>query len=132
MLDPTTTAIATGTAGNVIAYMLTGRVDALRSHVTRIFRHGSEQERSLALDMLEHDATALAHRTALEADVSKRWTDTLLDYLSAHPEALVDAKSFATTTLNVKQTHIGAQHNYGDGTFIGGDNYGDLHFGNHE
>jgi hypothetical protein len=41
MLDPATTAIITGAAGNVVAYMLNGRADALRTWMARIFRTGT-------------------------------------------------------------------------------------------
>ena len=62
MLDELAAAIATGAAGNIIAYMLSGRVDALRAQVTGIFRHGTEHERAVALRALEDDVVASPNR----------------------------------------------------------------------
>ena len=45
MLDDVAIAISTGAAGNIVAYMLNGRMDALRAQVAKMFRHGTEQER---------------------------------------------------------------------------------------
>lgn len=59
MLDEVAIAVATGAAGNIIAYMLNGQVDALRGQVARIFRHGTEPERSAALRTLEDNTVAL-------------------------------------------------------------------------
>ena len=60
VLDEVATAIATGAAGNIIAYMLNGRVDALRLQVSRIFRHGTEQERS-AVNAMDLSALSVHH-----------------------------------------------------------------------
>ena len=128
MLDEVTTAIATGAAGNIIAYMLNGQVDALRAQIVRIFQHGSEQERSLALHTVEDDVVALTQKKASESDVTGRWTGLLLSYLTAHPEAYGDIKAFASGPVVNKTTSIGSQHNHGSGPFIGGDNYGDMTF----
>lgn len=53
MLDELAAAVATGAAGNIIAYMLSGRVDALRAQVTRIFRHGTEHEQATVMRALD-------------------------------------------------------------------------------
>src|SRR5487761_1391211 len=116
MLDEVVTAIATGAAGNIVASMLNGRVDALRAQFARMFRHGTEQERSVVLSALEDDAVALLQRRASETD------------LTAHPEAGGDIEAFASAPVISKTMNIGAQHNYGSGPFIGGDNYGNIHF----
>lgn len=128
MLDEVVTAIATGAAGNIVASMLNGRVDALRAQFARMFRHGTEQERSVVLSALEDDAVALLQRRASETDLTGRWTSLLLAYLSAHPEAGGDIEAFASAPVISKTMNIGAQHNYGSGPFIGGDNYGNIHF----
>src|ERR1700728_180903 len=99
MLDEVATAIATGAAGNIIAYMLNGQVDALRAQVVRIFRHGTEQERSMLFHTLEGDAVALTQRTASETDLTGRWTGLLFSYLAAHPEACGDIKAFASSPV---------------------------------
>jgi hypothetical protein len=38
MHDEVAMAIATGAAGNAVAYTLTGRVDARRAHLAQVFR----------------------------------------------------------------------------------------------
>jgi len=128
MLDEVATAIATGAAGNIIAYMLNGRVDALRAQVGRMFRHGTEQEQALALRTLEDDAAALTQQGASETALTGRWISLLLSYLTAHPEARGDIEAFASSPVANKAMNIGSQHNHGSGTFIGGDNYGNIHF----
>jgi len=95
-------AISTGAAGNIVAYMLNGRVDALRAQVTKMFRHGNEQERSAALRALEDDAVALTQKKASETDITKQWRDFLLSYLTAHPEAQEDIASFASASATRK------------------------------
>jgi hypothetical protein len=128
MLDEVATAIATGAAGNIIAYMLNGRVDALRVQVARMFRHGTEQEQALVLRTLEDDAAALTQQGASKTALTGRWISLLLSYLTAHPEARGDIAAFASSPVVNKTMNIGSQHNHGSGTFIGGDSYGNLNF----
>ena len=128
MLDEVVTAIATGAAGNIIAYMLNGRVDALRAQVARMFRHGTEQERYVILRTLEADTVALTKQRVSEADLTRRWTGLLLSYLAVHPESRGDIEAFASTQVINKTMNIASQHNYGSGPFIGGDNYGEMTF----
>ena len=128
MLDEVATAIATGAAGNIIAYMLNGQVDALRGQVARIFRHGTEPERSAVLHALKDDAVALTHQEASKTDITGRWSSILLSYLTAHPEARGDIEAFASAPVINKTMNIGSQHNHGSGPFIGGDNYGNMTF----
>jgi hypothetical protein len=126
MLEPETTAILTGAAGNIVAYMFNGRIDALRAWVSQIFRGEPEEQRSQPLRTLEKDAAALAGRDISEADVKARWSIILTSYLTAHPEALSDIKALASTPVESRSISIGEQHNHGSGTFIGGDNYGSV------
>ena len=126
MLDELATAVGTGAAGNIIAYMLSGRVDALRAQVTRIFRHGTEHEQAMAMRALDDDAAALAQRGISETAVTERWTSLLLSYLTAHPEARSDMEALASSSAAGGVQNIGSQHNHGPGTFIGGDNYGSI------
>lgn len=126
MLDEVATAIATGAASNIIAYMLNGRVDVLRVQIAQIFRHGSEQERARALSALEDDAAALTQPGTSETALAVRWGSLLLSYLTAHPEARGDIEAFASSPVLNKTMNIGSQQNHGSGTFIGGDNYGDI------
>ena len=48
--------------------MLNGQVDALRAQVTRIFRNGTEQERSAALRAVEDDTLALTQQKVSEVE----------------------------------------------------------------
>jgi hypothetical protein len=126
MLDPATTAIITGAAGNVVAYMLNGRADALRTWMARIFRTGTEEQRFRPFHMLEEDIAALTNQLTSEADVQARWSDLLASHLAAHPEARADIGAMGSTPIAMKTVGIGTQHNHGSGTFIGGDNYGHI------
>lgn len=128
MLDEVVVQIATGAAGNIIAFALQGRVDALRVQVARLFRHGTEQEQSVVLRTLEDDTFALTQRGESTTDLTARWTGLLLSYLSAHPEARGDVEVFASASVIKKTMNIGVQHNHGSGPFIGGDNYGNMTF----
>jgi hypothetical protein len=125
MLDEIAIAISTGAAGNIVAYMLNGRVDALRTQVAKMFRHGTEPERSAALNALEDDAVALSQRKTSAADLTSQWSNTLLSYLAAHPEARGDIESFATSSAT-GMTIIGSQNFYGAGPAFGGDNNGTI------
>lgn len=58
-------------------------MDALRSQVAKMFRHGTEQERATALRALQDDAAALTQKKASEADVTQQWKGSLLTYLTA-------------------------------------------------
>lgn len=126
MLDPATTAVITGAAGNVVAYMLNDQVDALRAWVTRIFHSETEEQRSRRFRMLEEDIAALRRQVTTEADVRARWSGLLGAYLAAYPEARADIDAISSMPVSVERANIGAQNNYGSGTFIGGDNYGTI------
>ncbi|MET8864034.1 hypothetical protein ABZW11_13865 [Nonomuraea sp. NPDC004580] len=120
-------AIITGAAGNLVAYMLNGQVDAVRSRIKRIFRGGTEEERSRSLRAAEEDSAALARRAASETDVRARWGVHLAAYLAEHPEVLPDLEDIAQSAPTaVEGMIVGEQHNHGSGTFIGRDNYGGI------
>ncbi|MFU8854906.1 hypothetical protein ACNAW0_28650 [Micromonospora sp. SL1-18] len=125
MLDPTTTAIITGAAGNVVAYMVTGRIDELRGWVARVFRRGSEDQRRISLAALEEDRVALAQGQASESEVKSRWIATLAACFVSDPEVRAEIAAMASAGESIrKSVRIGSQHNHGSGTFIGGDNFG--------
>ena len=126
MLDEVTTAIATGAAGNVIAYMLNGRVDALRTQVAGMFRHGTPQERATVLRGLDEDARALNRAEVSKADLTERWIKLLASYLAQHPEARSDIEAFDSLHTASRIINIGSQNNIGSGFFIGGENHGDI------
>jgi hypothetical protein len=125
MLEEVAMAISTGAAANIVAYMLNGPTDALRAQITKMFRHGTEQERSAVLRAVEDDAAALTQKEASEAHVTRQWRDFLLSYLTAHPEALEDIASFASSQVTRKTVIIGSQTFHGSGSF-GGDNNGTI------
>ncbi|KUL50314.1 hypothetical protein [Streptomyces sp. NRRL S-1521] len=125
MLDEAAIAVTTGAASNVVAYLLQGRVDALRTRLSTIFRRGTAQQQSDALRTLDEDADALAQHTVTEADITARWAGLLTAFLATCPEARADIEDLASATpTTTKKTNIGSQHNHGSGTFIGGDNHG--------
>ncbi|WFB09925.1 hypothetical protein LRS74_24955 [Streptomyces sp. LX-29] len=125
MLDAAAIAITTGAASNVVAYLLQGRADALRTRLGAIFRRGTAQQQSDALRTLDEDAAALAQHTVTQADVTARWTGFLTAFLAACPDARADIEALASATPSgTKTVNIGSQHNHGSGTFIGGDNHG--------
>jgi hypothetical protein len=127
MIEDAAIAISTGAAGNIVAYMLNGRVDALRNHIVRIFRHGGDVEQSHALQALEHDVLALAESDATRASLTSQWRDLLLSYLTAHPEAREEIASFAS--LNAAgATKIKSMKHTGTGPQIVGPNFGNMTF----
>lgn len=127
MLDAAAIAISTGAAGNVFAYLLQGRIDALRTRISTIFQRGTAQEESNALRVLEEHAEALAQRRTTEAQVTAQWSSMLTAFLTAHPEAQADIEELRSSAPSgTKTVHIGSQHNHGRGTFIGGDNHGTI------
>lgn len=123
MFDAETTAILTGAAGNVVAYMLNGRVDAVRSWIGRVFHSASKGERLNQLRAIEDDMAALTDHVYTEADVKARWAVVLASHLAAHPEALAEIQAM-NSPATIQSMHVEEQHNHGNGTFIGGDNYG--------
>src|SRR5262249_18398481 len=115
--------------GNIVAYMLTGRVDALRTWATRVFRNGTEEQQRSSLHALEQDAAALARDGITAAEVKARWGIQLASFLAVHPEAVEEVNALAVAVaapIAIKTIHIGSQSNYGTGPFIAGDNYGPL------
>src|SRR5262249_6780818 len=100
----------------------------LRALLARMFRHGTEQQRSAVLRTLDDDAVALIQQKVSEADLTERWTSLLRAYLTAHPEARGDIEAFASAPVIIKTMNIGSQHNHGSGSFIGGDNYGNISY----
>ena len=126
MFDPTTMAIITGAAGNIVAYMLSGRIDDLRGWVTRAFRR-TETEREKSLLTVEEDMAALREGRASAAEVKLRWTAMLAAYLAAEPEARADIDAMASGGKeSARSVRIWSQHNHGSGIFIGGDNFGGI------
>ena len=127
MIEDAAIAISTGAAGNIVAYMLNGRVDALRNHLVGIFRHGSDVERSHALQTLERDAAALVGNDVNQTSLTNQWRDLLLSYLIAHPQAREEIESFAS--LNAAgATKIKSMKHTGTGPQIVGPNFGNMTF----
>jgi hypothetical protein len=126
MLDEVVTSVATGAAGNVIAYMLSGPVDALRVQIANMFRHASSEERATVLRRLEEDTRALKEHKESESTLNGRWAILLASYLTEHPEARSDIEDFIPLSATHKTTIIGSQNNNRDGVFVGGDSYGPI------
>ncbi|GHI05801.1 hypothetical protein AQI88_09810 [Streptomyces cellostaticus] len=125
MLDAAALAVATGAAGNVLAYLLQGQTDTLRTRISAIFQRGTAREESIALRALEEHAEALEQRRVTQAEVTAQWSSLLAAFLTAYPEARADIEALRSSVPSgMKTVHIGSQHNHGRGTFIGGDNHG--------
>ncbi|MFG1777129.1 hypothetical protein ACGFIG_11965 [Micromonospora sp. NPDC049048] len=126
MLDEATAAIVVGAAGNIVAYMLNGRADALRDWVSKVFRDRSADEASASLRALEKDSLALVQGAASESDVKARWTVLLASLLAKHPELRGEVNMMAAAPVANGTINVGSQHNHGAGTFIGGNIYGGI------
>ncbi|MEV8528982.1 hypothetical protein AB0451_33315 [Streptomyces sp. NPDC052000] len=126
MLDATAIAVATGAAGNVIAYLLQGNIDGIRNRVAGVFRRATADQQAEALRVLGEDAAGLSQQTISQAEVTARWTGLLTAVLAAHPDVREDIEALAATPPATKTVHIGSQHNHGQGTFIGGDHHGNI------
>ncbi|GHH08840.1 hypothetical protein [Streptomyces rubradiris] len=127
MLDAAALAVATGAAGNVLAYLLQGQTDALRTRISAIFQRGTAREESVALRALEEHAEALEQRRVTQAEVTAQWSSLLTAFLTAYPETRADIEALRSSLPSgTKTVHIGSQHNHGRGTFIGGDNHGTI------
>ncbi|MEV6634382.1 hypothetical protein AB0M54_26905 [Actinoplanes sp. NPDC051470] len=126
MLDPETTAVITGAAGNVVAYLLNGQVDAARAWVGRIFRgRGKQEAEPSALQAIEEDAKALAQQLTTEADVKARWVAFMAAYLAENPNARAEITAMAESRPDRADTmFVAKQENQGPGTFVGRDNFG--------
>jgi hypothetical protein len=126
VLDEATMAIITGAAGNVAAYMLNGRVDALRGWVSKIFRRESAERRSAALNALEAERVAVLRGSVTEAEITARWSMLLASLLAQYPDVRDEISAMADVAPPASMINIGSQHNHGPGTFIGGNHYGSI------
>lgn len=127
MLDPDVMAILTGAAGSIVAHVFSGRVDAARGWLARVFQSGTGEERAASLRILEQDAAAVSSHQAREADLQARWLAILASYLAHHPEAKPDLEALAATSAATAGSQaVGAQINFGPGTLVGRDNFGDI------
>jgi hypothetical protein len=129
MLEDAAVAVSTGAAGNIVAYMLQGRADALRAQVARIFKHGTEEERATTLQALGRDAQALSEHNVTRAELAKQWSNILIEHLTAHPEARGDIEALARPQSSGDTVKIGTQVHFGTGPQIGRDHIGDMTFG---
>ena len=116
-------AIATGAAGNVVAYMLSGRVDAVRERIAHIFRRASEEQQAEVRQALDSDAVALAERSASQSDVSLHWAMRLAIELHAHPDARPDVAALAALGVG-DRPQISIHTNTGSGPYVAGNNNG--------
>lgn len=126
MIDQVAIATATAAAGNVIAYMLNGHVDVLKGKVAQLFRRSNEEDKVKVLKQLNDDSLALTRETRSEAELKSKWSAMFTALLAASPEICDELDSFANAPASGKAVSVGTQNNYGAGTFIGGDNHGDI------
>jgi hypothetical protein len=123
VFDEVTAAIVTGAAGNVVAYMVSGHVDALRARLAKIFHQDAGDQRGQVLRAVEEDGVALARGSASESDIRSRWSVLLAAMLTADPELLPEVAAMAAAPVPGTTISVGSQHNHGSGTFIGGNFY---------
>ncbi|MER7662815.1 hypothetical protein [Streptomyces sp. NPDC096193] len=126
MLDEAAIAVATGAASSVIAYLAQGRLDAVRARIAAIFRHGGASSEAEAVQALVDTSSALSQQRINQAEATARWAGLLTAALAAHSETRPDIEALASAAPPNKTVNIGSQHNYGSGTFVGGDNHGSI------
>jgi hypothetical protein len=129
VFDEVTTAIITGAAGNIVAHILSGRAEVLRTWIERLFHGQADDLRSRSLRSLEHDGLALAQGTTTEADVAAQWRLLLSSLLNTRPDLRGEIQAMASASAAPSTLVIGSQRNSGSGTFIGGNSYGAIHIG---
>lgn len=116
-------AIATGAAGNIVAYMMSGRVDALREGIARIFRHAPDEQQADAQRALDTDAVALTEQSEQQPGVSLRWATRLAMELNEHPEVRQDVAALARLNI-ADHLRITFHSNTGSGPYVAGNNNG--------
>jgi hypothetical protein len=124
MFDDATVAIATGAAGNMVAYLLSGQVDAARRWVARIFRQASKEGRIEAQKALDRDAASLGERSLTEAEAKSRWAMRIGGELSIHPNIRTDVAALAVVGAGAHSVHIESHHNEGSAPYVAGNNTG--------
>ncbi|MEU7840629.1 hypothetical protein AB0B39_06625 [Micromonospora sp. NPDC049114] len=120
-------AIVTGAAGNVVAYMLNGEVDTLRTWAKRIFRPASGSSEATQVGSIVRDCAALTEGALSETETRIRWKAILETYLSEHPEVRPEIEALASSApAKTDGMYVGTQRNESGGVFIGRDNHGDI------
>ncbi len=126
MIDQIAIATATAAAGNVIAYMLNGHIDVLRGKIAQLFQRNNDEDETAILEQLDADALALSRRKLTKAELKAKWSAMFTALLASNPETCDELGAFANTPVENKSVNVGSQHNHGLGTFIAGDNHGDI------
>jgi hypothetical protein len=126
VIDETTTAILTGAAGNIVAHMLSNRLDSLRAWVSRLLRGEPEDAHRAILQKIDDDVLALNAGRVSAVDVSSRWGVLLATLLTGNPALRAELVEMATKPETSLVVNLGTQRNSGEGTFIAGNNYGGL------
>src|SRR6266568_5130044 len=98
MLAADVMAVLTGAAGNIVAYLLNGRADAVKGWLTRVLRAATGEERASSLRALDQDAVAVASGQAVESELQAKWLATLAMFLAQHPEARPEVEALAAAT----------------------------------
>jgi hypothetical protein len=127
MLDADVMAILTGAAGNMVAYMLNGRADAVRAWFTRIFTAETSENQASSLHQLERDAAAVASSQIGADQLAAKWVAILATHLAQHPEARPDVEALAAATPHpAGTTSVGSVITIGPKVSVGGHNYGSI------
>ncbi|MFI9789099.1 hypothetical protein ACIHEI_37130 [Kitasatospora sp. NPDC051984] len=138
MLDPDLVTIATGAGGTIVASMITKGAIVARARIAGLFRRGTPDEQTAAINAFDNDARVLAEwarvtdqNAELAAElagamdqISQEWARRIVEYVTAHPEALSDFEALAAAAT---VSNFGVQHNSGSGTFINGTVIGGVH-----
>lgn len=125
VLDDAAIAITTGAAGNVVAYMLSGRADAAREWMGRIFRHAPTEEQAAIEQAVGEDVATLATRPASADEILIRWAARLGAELKAHPDVRGEMAAPDALGSSGRPMQIISQVNH-DGIFIAGNHKGTI------
>ncbi|MFB6441715.1 hypothetical protein ACFCVY_33905 [Streptomyces sp. NPDC056411] len=131
MFDPELVSIATGAAGTIVASMVTGGAVAIRPRIAQLFRRGTQDEQTLALNAHDNDSRTLAEwaRAAdsdpaiapdlacAEEQITQEWAQRLAEYVASHPETRSDLEAIVGAGAS---SNNGSQRNTGSGTFVNG------------
>lgn len=124
MFDYAAEAIAIGAAGNMVAQLMGGQVDAARQWVARIFRRASVDDQLEVQHALEQDATSLADGTLAQAEADSRWAMRFGAALRAHPDILAELTALSGVGAGAASIHIESHHNEGQAPYVAGNNNG--------
>ncbi|WP_314247279.1 hypothetical protein [Streptomyces sp. DSM 40907] len=117
--------------------MLTAGALSVRAKVVQLFRRGTQDEQTSALDAYDNDARALTEWSRAvgsdpevapelaraERQLAQEWVHRLSEYVAAHPDARPDLEAL----VGAAAPNSVSQHNSGWGTFVNGAVSGGVH-----